>query len=100
MKHIRQGSPAAVSDEQRLFFRGRAAAFRLNAFQDKNRGEVVACFFPGAAFTDAVSVRYPEVPRREGFFRPGFDFPDDGGRGLFPGGTNAHSRVAISQAAW
>lgn len=99
MEDIRQRSPPAVARQDGLLRVGGVPFIGINLFKRADSFEVGEGFFPETAFTDPVRFSYPEVTGRRGWRVVGVELAeDDSGRSWL--GRNAHSLIAISQAAW
>jgi hypothetical protein len=99
MEHIRQRAPPAVARQGGLFRIGGVPFIAFKLFQRADSFEVGEGFFPETAFTDPVRIGYPEVTRRPGWRVVGVEPVEDDRARLWLG-SNAHSLIAISQAAW
>ena len=98
LKDIGHCAPPAVTRENGFSLAGGLAVISLNLFQCADRGEVGESFFAKAALTDPVRCGYSEIAGRLGSRLVGVPAKDDCGRAGLAG--SAHSRIAISQAAW
>ena len=99
MEHIRQRSPPAVARQGGLLCFGGVPVIGFELFQRADSFQVGKGFFPETSFTDPVRVSYPEVTGRRGWRVVGVE-PVEDDRGRLWLGSNAHSLIAISQAAW
>ena len=99
MEHIRQRSPPAVARQDGLVRIGGVPFIAFKLFQRADSFEVGDGFFPETAFTDPVRIGYPEVTGRRGWRVVGLE-PEEDDRVRLWLGSNAHSLIAISQAAW
>ena len=98
LKDVCHCAPPAVTREDGFLLAGGLAVIGLDLFQGVDGGEVGESFFAKAAFTDPVRCGYSEIAGRFGQRLVGVPAKDDCGRAGLAG--SAHSRIAISQAAW
>jgi len=99
MKDIRYRAPPVVAGQDGLLRVAGVPVIRFKPFQRADGFDVGERFFPEAAFTDPVCFGYAEVTGRRGGRVVGVEPAEDDGRGLWLA-RNAHSLIAISQAAW